>query len=81
MSGMLLSEYFVLRDTVRQTSRGKSAAADSPYRVTTMYSFYPVLRNICWNNNSDALKRQIMRFHEWLFTSARIATPAEPTAR
>ena len=47
-----------LRDTVRQTSRGKSAAAGRtagpprpltsrgtsawPYRVTTLYSFYPV---------------------------------------
>ena len=47
-----------LRDTVRQTSRGKSAAAGRttgpprpltsrgtsawPYRVTTQYSFYPV---------------------------------------
>ena len=60
-----------LRDTVRQTSRGKSAAAGRtagpprpltsrgtsawPYRVTTQYSFYPV--QICsQQDNSEALK-------------------------
>ena len=70
-----------LRDTVRQTSRGKSAAAAVgpgrwlpagrprpltsrgmsawPYRVTTRYSFYPVLMNNRSNNNKKKVPHSL----------------------
>ena len=66
-----------LRDTVRQTSRGKSAANG---RLTTQYSFYPV-QIYRWYNNSEALKLQIQWFtKEWL-THARMMSPAKPSTR
>ena len=85
-----------LRDTVRQTSRGKSAAngrtAGPPrpltfrgtsawrYRLTTQYSFYPV-QIYSWYNNSEALKLQIQWFTKKWLTHARMMSPAKPSTR
>ena len=85
-----------LRNTVRQTSRGKSAAAGRtagapqpltsrgtsawPYHVTRQYSFYPV-QIYSWHNNSEALKFKIQWFTKEWHTHTCMTSPAMPPTR
>ena len=79
-----------LRDTVRQTSRGKSAAAGRPrpltsrgmsawpYRVVTKYAFYPVRTHKMLNNCPNcALKWEIPLFDGELFIHTCMTSPAK----
>ena len=73
-----------LRDTVRQTSRGPLTSIGMPawpYRVTKKYSFYSIQTNISWNNNSDALKWQIIHSSGPWNNAASIAAHSNSLSR
>ena len=58
------------RKNIEKLPRREAQAADFPRDVCLTashghkVSFYPVQTNISWNNDSDALKWYIIRFHK-----------------